>query len=881
MKKSTCFLLALLCALLLFHPAVQAGPLASGRSTRGRTTPPPFSILPAVSDSQMTEVFGPKEYTRATGLPQTFTDIFTHCGTQQCQIVIVNGNADGTNRISSASILLNGTEVVGLNAFNQRVGNITKPVVLADENQLVTKLASEPGSFMTIKVECLASPVILSLGGPGVSLRDQNQTLLSAVPIINSGTAPAQNVEITEITLPGGQLTSPTPLPFNLGTIPADDSTVLNANFSGAFSPSTDYPLTVKGTYAVNDATYCFTLNTDLTTLPASPGSAPVSSVQVTTNFVTGGGFPSQPPYPFEEEVNQQNWTVPIGPFVPGTPTPTPALKMPVPSTAMTRLTPFSLDPPDVVFEANNPLGLISGNWWGAADTVAEPSGATGGGVVFVTANHIAAYSTDGVNFTQLDPTTIFPATGVGLCCDQIVQYVPSIDRFIWLIQGNGMRIAWASPQDIISSGGTAWMWVDLTPDVFGAVAGTDFDYPDVAVGDNFLYMSWNAGVHCPPGCQRGHQVARTSLAGIQTAQIGSIITVDFTHPEDSPNAWGAHLMQNPDSETSWAGHVDSSTLRVWRWGEGWDYVWFDVDIARWAEHNLGSITPDGFDWTSECESREERRFPGTAVIGSTRVGDEFWFAWSAGKDENFPQPHIEMVVLDRSKEFQLVRQEQLWSNDWAAAYPALATNACTGEVGISFETGGNGWYPNHTVGIWGDGFVYDTTESNVGTCRFGDYVTIRQATYIPGNPGNLFAAFGYGLNTAPPPGTGTNVDIRYVLFGRPASSCAPGKPDLIPVPGPAGFCQVDGAGRLIIKIRNQGTTSASGSMTKVEFCSGPGQVVVTLNTPPIDPGAVVELNVDFPPGCADRSFTITVDSSNQVDEIDEGNNSASGQCIG
>ncbi len=83
---------------------------------------------------------------------------------------------------------------------------------------------------------------------------------------------------------------------------------------------------------------------------------------------------------------------------------------------------------------------------------MAEPSGGvTAGGVVFTTANWTAAYSTDGgVNFTQLDPTTIFPNDTVGFCCDQIVQYVPSIGRFFWLLQGNGYRLAMASPQDII-----------------------------------------------------------------------------------------------------------------------------------------------------------------------------------------------------------------------------------------------------------------------------------------------------------------------------------------------------------------------------------------------------------------------------------------------
>ena len=77
------------------------------------------------------------------------------------------------------------------------------------------------------------------------------------------------------------------------------------------------------------------------------------------------------------------------------------------------------------------------------------------------TANRYVSYSTDGGDtFTSLDPTTIFDNTADGgFCCDQIVQYAPSIDRFIWLMQfstgtdgKNRLRIAAASPETVVSS---------------------------------------------------------------------------------------------------------------------------------------------------------------------------------------------------------------------------------------------------------------------------------------------------------------------------------------------------------------------------------------------------------------------------------------------
>src|SRR5439155_17461215 len=176
------------------------------------------------------------------------TETFQHCGTAPCQLVIVNGNANGSNRISSASISLNGVQVVGPSDFNQQVARIVKPVTLTDNNQLTISLASKPGSFLTISVECLAPDASLTPRAPGVNLPDPN-TLLSAFTIFNSGTATADNVVITSITLPGATLTSPT-LPDNLGTIAAGGSTILNADFTGGpFNPGGTYTLNVQGTF--------------------------------------------------------------------------------------------------------------------------------------------------------------------------------------------------------------------------------------------------------------------------------------------------------------------------------------------------------------------------------------------------------------------------------------------------------------------------------------------------------------------------------------------------------------------------------------------------------------------------------------------------------
>lgn len=110
------------------------------------------------------------------------------------------------------------------------------------------------------------------------------------------------------------------------------------------------------------------------------------------------------------------------------------------------------------------------------------------------------------------------------------------------------------------------------------------------------------------------------------------------------------------------------------------------------------------------------------------------------------------------------------------------------------------------------------------------------------------------------------------------------GLPDLIPVPDPepgVGFCRRDDQGRLLVTVRNQGTGDAPASTTTVHFVPGGS---FDVPTPAIAAGGSVDLPpIPIPAPCfnPDCNFRITVDSKNEVVESDEGNNFASGTCIG
>jgi hypothetical protein len=106
------------------------------------------------------------------------------------------------------------------------------------------------------------------------------------------------------------------------------------------------------------------------------------------------------------------------------------------------------------------------------------------------------------------------------------------------------------------------------------------------------------------------------------------------------------------------------------------------------------------------------------------------------------------------------------------------------------------------------------------------------------------------------------------------------GLPDLVPVPDAQGsFCKRED-GNLIVTVRNQGSTGAGPSTTRVDFGA---HGALDLPTPALPAGTSVDLKFPILPGCFDPDceFRIIVDVNNVVAESDEGNNLVNGVCLG
>lgn len=614
-----------------------------------------------------------------------------------------------------------------------------------------------------------AAQLPLSAGPPGVALSD-TQVLSVALPITNTSTAALSSVTVTSAQLGGLPMVSPT-LPVNLGNLAAGADTTFTVNFDASSAPAgTIGPLVVSGTYMVNGVTGNFTVQRTVSKPPASTQS---HSVSVPSNRPVGAPYPpSLPPWPNE----------PNEPTTPATPT---GLSRPMPAPPPTNIEnlgnigaqgesviPLSLTSPLQLYVNKNFGTTINASGWPL-----DPNAATKGKIVLVTHNTFLEYSTDGgTTFLELDPTTIFPnfdshgnLIDGGLCCDQAVVYVPSIDRFVWLMQfwkgkttsQNRMRLAAASPAALLNAGcvGTgctfvektfddAWTYWDLTSKTFGLGAHW-MDYPDLSTGKNSLYVSTDPG--------GGGLTVRIPLS-----QIAASTTINMDYFNSGGNYYPSRVTRNTGTEAYWAVHNSTSQMKVFSWTEGSNLIYSrNVNVASWYSPTTNpytSLTPDGQNWVSFLQGH----VPLDQPVGATVSGNNLWFAWTAPGAPGIPYTHIRLAHLNRTN-FSVIKNDAIWNANYAYAYGFLNTNS-NGEVGMSYAWGGVTQYVNSAVAfLTGTRHFWGTAVGNAGTGRYGDYLGIRVDSQDP----KCFVTAGMAVNSNPAAVGAIYGDLVYSEFGR------------------------------------------------------------------------------------------------------------------
>ena len=154
-------------------------------------------LLETVFDGTL--LFGPERFVRGAGDPVTEsrTIVRSAQATGPFRLCVVNGNPDGSQRISSAWIWVNGVEIAKPKDFNQHVVGFQRPVALQVGNNLLeVRLVSTPVGFLDIcALGTDEDPPVLTITAPAES------TITNAAEIAVTGTA--QDATANTVTVNG------------------------------------------------------------------------------------------------------------------------------------------------------------------------------------------------------------------------------------------------------------------------------------------------------------------------------------------------------------------------------------------------------------------------------------------------------------------------------------------------------------------------------------------------------------------------------------------------------------------------------------------------------------------------------------------------------
>lgn len=410
------------------------------------------------------------------------------------------------------------------------------------------------------------------------------------------------------------------------------------------------------------------------------------------------------------------------------------------------------MPPQDFVFFRN--VGLDDAATGLQTSSVGEPSVANNGRQIYVTGNWYATKSLDNAaSWEFVSPFTTLPRAAGGFCCDQLTEYDRSRDIFIWLLQyiqdGNGENVFRLAIKRGASLQNNSWYWWDFSPRGVNADwTNVWFDYPDMALSDNHLWVTFNV-------FDRQSRWVRAVVFKFPLDTLASGASLGYSWWSTTQNG-SLRLTQGAGNTMYWGSHTSRTRLRLFRWEDAGNNISFwNVNVSEWNGGTYSAPGPDGRDWLGRCDPRITGAWVAENIIG---------FMWTVNARGSRPNPHVRVVRIREDTKAR-IDEPDIWSNVAAWAYPAACPND-RGDVGFSLSYGGGRQNVGHVVGIR-DAYSapYLVVLSRVGSNGpdrnvWGDYVNARR--HSP--DGLTWIASGYTMQG----GIGrANVEPRYVHFGR------------------------------------------------------------------------------------------------------------------
>ncbi len=397
-------------------------------------------------------------------------------------------------------------------------------------------------------------------------------------------------------------------------------------------------------------------------------------------------------------------------------------------------------------------IGLTDANTGGQTSSVGEPSVCTSGTEVFLAGNWYTTKSLDaGQTWHFIDPYHILPPVAGGFCCDQVVVYDPAKDIFVWLLQyvrddagANVLRVA-------VKKAGTmdtdAWWWWDFAPATTNSSwAGEWFDFPDLELSANCLYVTTNSFA--------GEAWRRSVVFRLPLQALADRSPLQYRY-WNTTQYFALRCVRGASSVMHFAALNPPGRVRLYSWPEAnAGPTARNVSVSAWSGGQYSAPGPDGTNWLGRCDDRITAAWLAKGTIG---------LAWAANSRAGRPHPYVRVVEIAEATG-QVTADHDIWNPNFAYAYP----NACPndrGDVAITLFRGGGALHPSLLVGMWdpAEGRWRLKTAKN-GTngpvdAKWGDYLTCRR--HAP--DGDTWIASGYTLQGG---GTRDEVEPRVVVFG-------------------------------------------------------------------------------------------------------------------
>ncbi|HEY3248878.1 MAG TPA: hypothetical protein VGK88_11365 [bacterium] len=397
----------------------------------------------------------------------------------------------------------------------------------------------------------------------------------------------------------------------------------------------------------------------------------------------------------------------------------------------------------------------------GFRSNVAEPAIAQNGKFVYYTHNWYVARSTNGgTTWAFISPF----ADMSFFCCDQDTLFDPARNQIIWYRQGLYGTPAGRNTIRIQRSidGGATWCTYNLTPANLGYPTGQWFDYPHLAVSNDYLYVTSN--MFTAAGA-----FLRMVLMRLSLDQMRSCITVGITFWTRT-TGWSWTPAQGA-TDRMYVGDHESpgATMRVF-WNDEANTTLSSalIDQPNFTPTNRNA-TCASLGGGNPCLRADMRILRGWILRNAATNTIQVGFFWNVKEGAGFTKPYVDSVLINANTNTIVAGaagRPFIWNGTIAFFYASASPNA-RGHLGINVSAFQSSVFPRLYVGIdddfngappgWEIALVATGTGAALGNV-WGDYSRV-----VPFRPSGLSWVSSGFVST----GSSNNTSLRATWFGR------------------------------------------------------------------------------------------------------------------